>query len=68
MNLQRLAWLGCGLMLAAGAFWLWSSDNRGFLAYGVLLLCPLLHLLMMRGHGHQPAKEPGEEKRKGSCH
>jgi len=47
-------WLGLCLFLAIAAFFLWEEHRAhilGFLPYGLLLLCPIIHLFMHRGHG-----------------
>jgi hypothetical protein len=44
------------VFLAAAAFFLWTEHRAhllGVLPYLILLLCPLMHLLMHRGHRHQ---------------
>ena len=42
-----------GFLLIAGVFLLTEhrAHTLGFLPYGLLLLCPLLHLFMHGGHG-----------------
>lgn len=45
----------CGF-LAVAAFFLWTEHRAhllGVLPYALLLLCPVFHLLMHRGHGHE---------------
>ncbi len=46
--------LGFFLFLAIALFFLWSEHRAhilGALPFALLLACPLLHLLMHRGHG-----------------
>ena len=47
-------WLGLCLFLAIAAFFLWEEHRAhllGALPYVLLLLCPVIHLFMHRGHG-----------------
>jgi hypothetical protein len=53
-SLRIRAWLGLCLFLAIAAFFLWEEHRAhllGALPYVLLLSCPLIHLLMHRGHG-----------------
>lgn len=48
-------WLGAGTFAAIAVFFLWEEHRAhllGALLYVLLLLCPLLHLFMHRGHDH----------------
>ncbi|GAB4336700.1 MAG: hypothetical protein Kow0089_07300 [Desulfobulbaceae bacterium] len=48
---QRLSF---ALLAAVAAFFLWTEHRAhllGILPYLVLLLCPLMHFFMHRGHG-----------------
>lgn len=48
------AWLGLCLFLAIAAVFLWEEHRAhllGALPYVLLLLCPVIHLFMHRGHG-----------------
>lgn len=66
-------WLGLCVFLAIAAFFLWGEHRAhllGALPYVLLLLCPIVHLFMHRGHGghgghrsHGPHTEPGEDGR-----
>lgn len=50
----------CGVLLVAG-FLLWQDHRAhvlGALPYILLLLCPLMHLFMHRGHGHGGGSHP----------
>lgn len=44
----------CALAATFAGYWLWTS-HRGHLAqwwpYAFMLVCPLMHLVMHRGHG-----------------
>jgi len=47
-------WLGFCLFLAIALFFLWEEHKAhilGALPYALLLLCPIIHLFMHRGHG-----------------
>lgn len=47
-------WLGFCLFLAIALFFLWEEHRAhilGALPYILLLLCPIIHLFMHRGHG-----------------
>ncbi len=47
-----LALLGCGLIVGVVLIATSATQLAGLLPYGLLLLCPLLHLFMHRGHGN----------------
>ena len=50
-------WLGLCAFLAIAAFFLWAEHRAhilGALPYALLLLCPIIHLFMHRGHGGHP--------------
>ena len=57
-NVQREAvripaWLGLCLFLAIAAFFLFEEHRAhilGAVPYALLLLCPIIHLFMHRGH------------------
>ncbi len=45
--------VGCALPLVVIAAWLfWSKDANDYVIWLLVLLCPLVHIFMMRGHGH----------------
>ena len=47
-------WLGICVLAASAVFLLWEDHESHFmqaLPYALLLACPVLHLLMHRGHG-----------------
>jgi hypothetical protein len=57
-------WLGLCLFLAIAAFFLWEEHRAhilGVLPYALLLLCPIIHLFMHRGHGGHGAAHSGHE-------
>jgi hypothetical protein len=58
MSRKWLMWAGCSLMVLAGSYWLWSRGYQNFLSYGMLLLCPAMHLLMMHRAGSPRAGRP----------
>ena len=67
------AWLGLCLFLAIAAFFLWEEHRAhllGALPYVLLLLCPVIHLFMHRGHGghaghahRSPDRQAGDDRR-----
>ena len=72
-------WVVGGLLLVGGGFWLWSKGMTNILFYGMLLLCPLMHLFMHGGHGghgshgghdHSQGETNPKEPKEGeaSCH
>ncbi len=63
-QLRLPAWLGLCLFLAIAAFFLWEEHRAhilGAVPYALLLLCPIIHLLMHRGHGGHGASASGRE-------
>ena len=55
-------WLGFCLFLAIALFFLWEEHKAhilGALPYVLLLLCPVIHLFMHRGHGGHGADRHG---------
>lgn len=66
-------WVGACVFLAVAAFFLWEEHRAhllGALPYVLLLLCPIVHLFMHRGHGghgghhgHAPARTGVDERR-----
>jgi hypothetical protein len=48
-------WIGAALFGAIAVFFSWEEHSAhllGALPYVLLLSCPLIHLFMHRGHGH----------------
>ena len=61
-SLRIPIWLGLCLFLAIATFFLWEEHQAhilGVLPYVLLLLCPLIHLFMHRGHGSHDAGHSG---------
>ncbi len=57
-------WLGVCLFLAIAVFFLWEEHKAhilGAVPYLLLLLCPLIHLFMHRGHGGHGADHSAHE-------
>ena len=62
-------WLGLCLFLAIGAFFLLEEHRAhilGVLPYALLLLCPVIHLFMHRGHGSDGDGHSGHHGHRGS--
>lgn len=80
MSRKAILWAGCGVMLLVGGYFLWSRGYDNLLAYGLLLLCPLMHLFMHGSPGHgshaehhapaanRPEGEKGSQAEKPACH
>lgn len=57
-------WLGACVFGAIALFFLWEEHEAhilGAVPYVLLLMCPLMHLLMHRGHGHHHADHDEHE-------
>lgn len=58
--------LGLCLFLAIAVFFLWQEHRAhllGVLPYALLLLCPIIHLFMHRGHrGHGGHHDRGHDE------
>lgn len=57
-KLHRLKWSHVVLIGVAlgGGFLFWDrfqADLAGYIPYLILLLCPLMHVFLHRGHGHE---------------
>jgi hypothetical protein len=51
-----LYWGGFMVFLGIAVFFLWTEHRAhllGVLPYAIVLLCPLMHFLMHRGHRHE---------------
>ena len=74
MNKHALLMLACCLVpLAILGVVLTSGVNLGgYLPFAIMLLCPLMHILMMRGMGHDHAghreETPGAGNSTPACH
>lgn len=57
-------WLGFALFVAIAVFFLWEEHQAhilGALPFALLVLCPVIHLFMHRGHrGHGAAGEDAQ--------
>lgn len=61
------AWLAACVFLAMAVFLLWEEHKvhiMGSLPYLFLLVCPLIHLFMHRGHGHKEHADENGSSRK----
>lgn len=64
-------WITAGacVLLAGFAIYLWTAGYRNLTGYAMLLLCPLMHLFMHRGHGHGEDQTSGaQDSKKPACH
>lgn len=62
-------WALCGVLALGGLYWLWSNGYSNVLGYAMILICPLMHLLVHRGHSHgDEGDKPGRDGTKPSCH
>ena len=59
MSRKWLLWAACGLMVLVGGYVLWSKGYQNILGYGMLLLCPLMHLFMHGGHDQNQSQSSG---------
>lgn len=65
---KGFSWWWCLLLIpvALGGIYLFRIPVTSLLPWGVFLLCPLIHVFMMKGHGehegHEGPKEHKEEK------
>ena len=61
-------WLGWVLMTGIALFFLWEEHEAhiiGALPYALLLLCPIIHLFMQRGHGGHGGGGAGRHEHEG---
>ncbi|HET7542370.1 MAG TPA: DUF2933 domain-containing protein [Polyangiaceae bacterium] len=65
-RLPRIPWaIGACVFLAIAAFFLWQEHRAhllGALPYILLLVCPLMHLFMHRGHHHHSDSNAGTHR------
>ena len=57
-------WLGFCMFTAIAVFFLWEEHRAhilGVLPYAVLLLCPLIHIFMHRGHNGRNHSHGGRQ-------
>ncbi|MFZ2202711.1 MAG: DUF2933 domain-containing protein [Microgenomates group bacterium] len=62
----KLSWWWCLLLIpvALAVIYFFKIPVRSLLPWGVFLLCPLMHVFMMKGHGeHEGHTENKEEKK-----
>lgn len=62
---KSFSWWWCLLLIpvALGAIYIFKIPVTSLLPWGVFLLCPLMHVFMMKGHGgHEGHEEHKEEK------
>ena len=59
---QVPGWLGVCLFMAIAVFFLWEEHRAhllGMIPYALLLLCPVVHMFMHRGHGGHGQRHGG---------
>jgi hypothetical protein len=64
-------WVGAALFGAIAVFFLWEEHRAhilGALPYLLLLSCPLIHLFMHRGHGHDAGAQSPQSSDKAQGH
>jgi hypothetical protein len=65
-SFRVLVWLVFCVFLAIALFFLWEEHSAhilGALPYVLLLLCPLMHFFVHRGHGGHGADHQGHDGR-----
>lgn len=55
---RMTTWAVCLGLAAVAVVWLVQTGRTNILGYGLLLLCPLMHLFMHGSHGHQHEAPP----------
>lgn len=64
---QQIAFL---LLIIVGGFFLWTEHRAhimGALPYLILLLCPLMHFFMHKGHGGHNGKHDDHSNHQGGA-
>lgn len=63
--MRQWRWLvPCVVLVGAGGVALYLAGFKEIVFYSVLLICPLLHLAMMGGHGHDTSRNDGKNDKK----
>ena len=60
----KFSWWWCLLLVPVvlGLIFFFKIPFRSLLPWGVFLLCPLMHVFMMKGHGDHDHKEEDSRK------
>lgn len=70
-------WVACAILFLGGGYLLWTKGYQNVVSYALLLLCPVMHLFMHRGHNHggqtqensqAAADSSTQSDRKPACH